>query len=63
MQGYLDSAELAGFDEDNDESEWRLSRHSCAVLWAQYRAMELVLAFSTVLWAQYQLTTSTVLWS
>ena len=33
MQGYLDSADLTGFDEDNEEeSEWRLSRPSCAVL-------------------------------
>lgn len=35
MHGYLDSADLSGFDDDNeDESEWRLSRPSCTLLWA-----------------------------
>lgn len=35
MQGYLESADLAGFDDDvEEESEWRLSRPLCIVLWA-----------------------------
>lgn len=33
MHGYLESADLSGFDDDNEEeSEWRLLRPLCSVL-------------------------------
>lgn len=39
MHGYLESADLSGFDDDNEEeSEWRLLRPLCSVLWTRARA-------------------------